>query len=73
MNATYHGIIKATCLSCDKITTDIDALEIMNDLDCLCDCGDRFTKWENKNGKIVITCEIEDKKGNTYNFREELN
>lgn len=73
MNATYHGITKATCLSCDKITTDISELELMNDLDDLCDCGDRFTQWEDKDGKIVITCEVKDKKGNTYNFREELN
>ena len=72
MNATYHGITKATCLSCNKITTDVSTLEIMNDLDNLCDCGDRFTEWQTNDG-TVITCEIKDHKGNTHQFREELN
>jgi hypothetical protein len=71
MNATYHGITKATCLSCNKITTDISELELMNDLDNLCSCGDRFTQWEDKDGGIIITCEIEDFKGNRHYFREE--
>ena len=72
MNATYHGIIKATCLSCGKWTTDEYDLTVMNDLDNLCGCGSRFTKWETKNG-TVITAEIEDYKGESHYFREELN
>lgn len=72
MNATYHGITKAICLSCDKITTEISELEIMNDLDNLCDCGDRFTEWETKEGNF-ITCEVEDFRGNRHYFREEIN
>jgi hypothetical protein len=71
MNATYHGITKATCLSCGKETNEIAELELMNDLDNLCECGHRFTKWETKEGTFV-TCELRDNKGNTYNFREEI-
>lgn len=73
MNATYHGITKATCLTCGEETTDISDLELMNDLDNLCNlCDTRFTKWETNDGS-VITFEITDFKGNTYNFREESN
>jgi len=70
-NATYHGITKATCLSCGKTTTDLDELVEMNDLDNYCfSCEKRFTKWETING-IIITCEMEDFQGETYSFREE--
>lgn len=71
MNATYHGITKATCLSCGKITTDVITLELMNDLDYLCECGQRFAKWESNNGNS-ITIEIQDYKGNSHYFREEI-
>jgi hypothetical protein len=71
MNATYHGITKAICLSCGKETTDITDLEILNDLDNLCSCGKRFTEWQTADG-IVITGEFEDYKGNTHYFREEI-
>jgi hypothetical protein len=69
--ATYHGITKATCLSCGKKTTDIAELEILNDLDNLCECNARFTKWETTKGTF-ITIEMEDYQGNTHNFREEV-
>ena len=70
-NATYNGIIKATCLSCGKKTTDLDELVQMNDLDNFCfNCEERFTKWETTEG-IIITCEMEDFKGNRHYFREE--
>ena len=69
--ATYHGITKATCLSCGKKTTDISELEILNDLDSLCECNARFTKWETTEGTFT-TMEMEDYQGNTYNFREEV-
>lgn len=72
MNATYHGITKATCLSCGTETTDISALEIMNDLDNRCDlCNTRFTKWETKDG-VFVTYEVRDHKGNNHYFREEI-
>jgi len=70
-NATYHGITKATCLTCGKITTDTSELEMMNDLDNLCfNCKTRFTKWESTSGNS-ITCEMEDFDGKTHYFREE--
>ena len=72
MNATYHGITKATCLSCGKETTDIYELTEMNDLDNYCfSCKKRFTKWETTEGTF-ITCEVEDHKGNNHYFREEI-
>jgi hypothetical protein len=70
MNATYNGIIKATCLSVARNHRHSE-LELMNDLDNLCSNCDRFTKWEDKDGGIIITCEIEDFKGNRHYFREE--
>jgi DNA-directed RNA polymerase subunit RPC12/RpoP len=70
--ATYHGITKATCMGCGKITTDISELELMNDLDNRCDdCEQRFTKWESTSGNS-ITCQMTDYKGNDYDFREEV-
>jgi hypothetical protein len=72
MKTTYHGIFKATCLTCGKETADISELELMNDLDNRCfKCETRFTKWETNEGAF-ITCEMEDHKGNTYYFREEV-
>ena len=72
METTYHGIFKATCLTCGKETTEIDELVEMNDLDNYCfNCKTRFTKWESTSGNS-ITCEMEDHKGNTYYFREEV-
>lgn len=72
MNATYHGITKATCLSCGKETKNISELELLNDLDSLCDiCGTRFTKWQTTEGTF-ITYEVEDFQGNSHNFREEV-
>jgi len=73
MNATdtYNGITRATCLSCGKITTDLEELVQMNDLDNFCfDCEKRFTKWETTEG-IIITYDMEDFKGNRHYFREE--
>lgn len=69
--STYHGITKATCLSCGKETNEIEELEILNDLDNLCSCGQRFTKWETTSGNFV-TIEVKDFQGETYNLREEI-
>jgi transcriptional regulator NrdR family protein len=71
MKTTYHGIKKATCLCCGKQTTEIIELELLNDLDNLCECGKRFTKWETINGNFV-TIELDDNEGNTRYFREEV-
>lgn len=67
-----NKIIKATCLSCGKWTTDEFHLMVMNDLDSLCDCGERFIRWDMKKG-FVITAEIQDYEGNSHYFREESN
>lgn len=67
-----NKIIQATCLSCGQVTKDYSNLMIMNDLDNLCDCGERFVRWDMQNG-FVITAEIQDYEGNSYYFREESN
>lgn len=67
----FRKIIKATCLSCGKETTNEDALQIMNDSDSVClDCDEYFIKWETKK-TIIITTEIQDCFGNSHYFREE--
>jgi DNA-directed RNA polymerase subunit RPC12/RpoP len=54
---TYHGITKAICLNCGKITLDDLALEILNDLDPVCrDCNFHAVAWHLKDG-IVITAQ----------------
>ena len=58
--ATYHGITKAICLNCGKITTDDHALEIMNDLDPTCDtCNLHLVAWHMQ-GEIVVTAQAND-------------
>jgi hypothetical protein len=53
--ATYHGITKAICLNCGKVTTDETQLEILNDLDPTCtDCSFHSVAWHSANG-IVVT------------------
>lgn len=67
----FRKIIKATCLSCGKETTDPDALQIMNDSDSVClNCDEWFVKWETKK-TTIITAEIQDFEGNSHYFREE--
>jgi hypothetical protein len=67
----FREIIKATCLSCGNFSTDKEVILIWNDLDNLCQCGERFMKWETK--KITIfTAEIQDYEGNSHYFREEI-
>lgn len=54
---TYHGITKAICLNCGKITIDDLALEILNDLDPVCDdCNVHAVAWHSAGG-IVITAQ----------------
>jgi hypothetical protein len=67
----WKEIIKATCLSCGKETTDKNAIQIMNDLDAVCsDCDEYFVQWETVKG-FIITAEIQDYKGNPHSFRNE--
>ena len=52
--ATYHGITQATCLNCGKVTLNISALEMMNDLDPTClGCGFHLTAWRTAEGWII--------------------
>jgi hypothetical protein len=55
--ATYHGITKAICINCGKITIDDLELEILNDLDPTCrTCETHAVAWHSKDG-IVITAQ----------------
>jgi len=64
---TYHGIVKAECLSCHKVTTDAMSLEAMNDLDPMCDvCGARHVRWTLADGTVSDTQEDEDGNGHTH-------
>lgn len=70
--ATYHGITKATCLSCGLVTTDEIDLVTLNDLDSMCrKCGESFVKWESESGNS-ITIDVKDYQGNSYFFREDI-
>lgn len=53
--ATYHGITKAVCLNCGKVTTSVTDLEVMNDLDPTCECGVHDTLWSLQDGTRSIT------------------
>jgi hypothetical protein len=54
--ATYHGITKAICLNCGKVTQDNSALEILNDLEPAClTCGLHMVAWHTRAGIIVTT------------------
>ena len=67
----WKEIIKATCLSCGKETTDKSAIQIMNDLDAVClDCAEYFVQWETKKS-FIITAEFQDFEGNPHSFRNE--
>jgi len=68
--ATYHGIVRATCLVCGKVTTDDHTLELLNDQGADChDCQKHLVKWESQDGYSVITGE--DSEGDS--IRIELN
>jgi hypothetical protein len=55
--ATYHGIEKAICINCGKITIDETQLEILNDLDPNCiSCNTHAVAWHSASG-IVITAQ----------------
>lgn len=54
---TYHGISKAICLNCGKVTQDITALEILNDLDPFCTaCNMHAVAWHTQ-GEIIVTAQ----------------
>ena len=54
--ATYHGLVKATCLVCLWATDDDSTIEVMNDSDGTCPkCQNAFMRWENQDGSISIS------------------
>jgi NAD-dependent SIR2 family protein deacetylase len=54
--ATYHGIVKASCIACHWETKDEATIEILNDMDSTCPkCEKQFFRWENENGSIVVS------------------
>jgi hypothetical protein len=58
--ATYHGITKAICLNCGKVTQDITALEILNDIDANCAaCNMHLVAWHTQ-GEIIVTTQLND-------------
>jgi hypothetical protein len=54
--ATYHGLIKVSCVACLWETTNDSEMEFLNDLDGVCpSCDEQFFRWENQNGSIVVS------------------
>jgi hypothetical protein len=54
--ATYHGIVKATCLECDYTSSDDTTLELWNDYGGDCPrCNANHDMWELADGTVVVT------------------
>ena len=54
--ATYHGLVKVSCIACGWETTNDSTMESLNDMDGVCDkCEAQFFRWENENGSIVVS------------------
>ena len=54
--ATYHGLVKVSCIACNWETTDDYEMEMLNDQDGVCpECSAQFFRWENQNGSIVVS------------------
>jgi NAD-dependent SIR2 family protein deacetylase len=54
--ATYHGLIKVSCIKCEWVTTDDSTMETLNDMDGICpQCEEQFFRWENIDGSIVVS------------------
>jgi len=54
--ATYHGLIKVSCLVCNWESTDDSTIEIMKDMDENCPrCDQQFFRWENFNSSITVS------------------
>ena len=69
--STYHGISKAICLNCGKITLDVNALEILNDSDAVCTtCNIHAIAWHNTQGEIIVTAQLDDEEPIRCTIRE---
>lgn len=66
--ATYHGITRALCLNCGKLTTEVTSLELMNDLDPTCECGVHDVMWTLKDGRRSITQDLDDEGTQWYSI-----
>jgi DNA-directed RNA polymerase subunit RPC12/RpoP len=67
--ATYHGITKAICLNCGKITQDDNALEILNDSDAVCTaCNIHAIAWHTQ-GEIIVTAQVDDEEPIRYTIK----
>ncbi len=54
--ATYHGLIKVSCIVCGWNSTDESTIEMLNDLVGNCpQCQKQFFRWENQDGSIVVS------------------
>jgi hypothetical protein len=54
--ATYHGLIKVSCIACNWETQDDLTMEILNDMDGVCPkCEEQFFRWDNQDGSIVVS------------------
>jgi DNA-directed RNA polymerase subunit RPC12/RpoP len=69
--STYHGITKAICLNCGKITQDDTALEILNDSDATCTaCNMHAVAWHTQ-GEIIVTAQVDDEEPIRYTILED--
>jgi hypothetical protein len=67
--ATYHGITKAICLNCGKVTTDETQLEILNDLDPTCAvCDVHAVAWHTSKGVVVTAQKTTEEDSETERF-----
>jgi hypothetical protein len=67
--ATYHGITKAICLNCGKVTTDETQLEILNDLDPICrTCDTHAVAWHSEAGIVVTAQKTTEEDSETERF-----
>jgi len=54
--ATYHGLIKVSCVACGWESKDDLEIEVMNDRGDACPkCEEEFFRWENLDGSIVVS------------------
>jgi hypothetical protein len=67
--ATYHGITKAICINCGKVTTDETQLEILNDLDPTCtSCDVHAVAWHTLQGLVITTQKTTDEETQRINL-----
>ena len=67
--ATYHGITKAICINCGKVTIDETQLEILNDLDPTCAvCDVHAVAWHTAKGVDVTAQKTTEEDAETERF-----